>query len=446
MNNNMKERDEAWIAELRKTLRRAEEPLPAGGWEALERDLIRSDRRRRVFGPVWKKIAAVAAVVAIAVLIIGETVVNQGVVDGNRTFLAGESATADGQLLHESGAIPTTADAQLVEKVRAALHESASPVFSEPMAQQVSRVAVDPISGGPSNAENSNRQSASNTVAASEESVAVPDIPVSSASRPEESDMRKSSDGPEETASAKKLLESKPSRRVSTSDDRRTSSASRVEDRSGERPVELPRTPRPTSVGLYAAGLPTARHTTSGRATPLTFKGNYSLNSMQHIVRVERGYDDYLYRHKQPLSFGISVRKGIGHGLSLESGLVYSLLRSDVRVSVEDESFSQTLHMLGIPLRINWDFLARSNWKLYMGAGGMAEKVLYAKFGSTQVSEKALQWSLMTVAGVQYDFTSHVSLYFEPGVSYYLTETDLRTSHTEAPVNLSLQLGVRLTY
>ena len=99
MNKNMKERDEAWIAELRKTLRRTEEPLPPGGWETLERALIRSDRRRRVFSPVWKKIAAAAAVVAIAVLIIGETVVNQGVVDGNRTFLAGESATADGQLL-----------------------------------------------------------------------------------------------------------------------------------------------------------------------------------------------------------------------------------------------------------------------------------------------------------------------------------------------------------
>lgn len=445
MNDNMKERDEAWIAELRKTLRRTEEPLPPGGWETLERALIRSDRRRRVFSPVWKKIAAAAAVVAIAVLIIGETVVNQGVVDGNRTFLAGESATADGQLLHEPGAIAATPDTQLAEKVRAALQEPASPVPAEPVAQQIPRAAVDPISGGPSNAESSNRQSASRTVAASEESVAVPDLPVSSASRPEESDMRKSSAGPEEAA-AKKSSEPKPSRRVAASDSRRPSSSSRIEDRSGERPVELPRTPRPTSVGLYAAGLPTARHTTSGRATPLTFKGNYSLNSMQHIVRVERGYDDYLYRHKQPLSFGISVRKGIGHGLSLESGLVYSLLRSDVRVSVEDESFSQTLHMLGIPLRINWDFLARSNWKLYVGAGGMAEKVLYAKFGSTQVPEKALQWSLMTVAGAQYDFTSRISLYFEPGVSYYLTETDLRTSHTESPVNLSLQLGVRLTY
>ena len=445
MNKNMKERDEAWIAELRKTLRRTEEPLPPGGWETLERALIRSDRRRRVFSPVWKKIAAAAAVVAIAVLIIGETVVNQGVVDGNRTFLAGESATADGQLLHEPGTIAATPDTQLAEKVRAALHESTSAVPAEPVAQQIPRAAVDPIPGGTSHAGNSNRQDTSNPVAASEADVAASEAASPSASRPEESDAQKPSAGPEEAA-AKKSSEPKPSRRVAASDSRRPSSSSRIEDRSGERPVELPRTPRPTSVGLYAAGLPTARHTTSGRATPLTFKGNYSLNSMQHIVRVERGYDDYLYRHKQPLSFGISVRKGIGHGLSLESGLVYSLLRSDVRVSVEDESFSQTLHMLGIPLRINWDFLARSNWKLYMGAGGMAEKVLYAKFGSTQVPEKALQWSLMTVAGAQYDFTSRISLYFEPGVSYYLTETDLRTSHTESPVNLSLQLGVRLTY
>lgn len=318
----MKERDEAWIAELRKTLRRTEEPLPPGGWETLERALIRSDRRRRVFSPVWKKIAAAAAVVAIAVLIIGETVVNQGVVDGNRTFLAGESATADGQLLHEPGAIAATPDTQLAEKVRAALHESTSAVPAEPVAQQIPRAAVDSIPGGTSHAGDSNRQDTSNPVAASEADVAASEAASPSASRSEESDAQKPSAGPEEAA-AKKSSEPKPSRRVAASDSRRPSSSSRIEDRSGERPVELPRTPRPTSVGLYAAGLPTARHTTSGRATPLTFKGNYSLNSMQHIVRVERGYDDYLYRHKQPLSFGISVRKGIGHGLSLESGLVY---------------------------------------------------------------------------------------------------------------------------
>lgn len=54
--------------------------------------------------------------------------------------------------------------------------------------------------------------------------------------------------------------------------------------------------------------------------------------------------------------------------------------------------------------------------------------------------------SLTANAGVQYDFTRRTALYFEPGVSYYLTETALRTARTVSPVNLSLQLGVRLTY
>ena len=69
-----------------------------------------------------------------------------------------------------------------------------------------------------------------------------------------------------------------------------------------------------------------------------------------------------------------------------------------------------------------------------------------AKFGSESVAEKELQWSLTANAGVQYDFTRRTALYFEPGVSYYLTETALRTARTVSPVNLSLQLGVRLTY
>lgn len=126
------EREERWIATVREKLRGADESLPEGGWEALERDLAAAGRRRRAFTPAWKKIAAVAAVVAIAVLI-GETVVNQGVVDGDRqtTFFAGELTTADGQLLYDDEPLrneaPTAlseAPAPLVAKVRQALAES----------------------------------------------------------------------------------------------------------------------------------------------------------------------------------------------------------------------------------------------------------------------------------------------------------------------------------
>ena len=372
------EREERWIATVREKLRGADESLPEGGWEALERDLAAAGRRRRAFTPAWKKIAAVAAVVAIAVLI-GETVVNQGVVDGDRqtTFFAGELTTADGQLLYDDEPLRnealtalSEAPAPLVAKVRQALAES----------RPAAIVAAD---------------------------------------------------GSVQTLSGDALAEVR---------------SSRSETEAARRSFEPERVQRRTSVGLFAAGLPTAQQVSSGRATPLASASPSHVLSSSGIFRMKRGYDDYLYRHKQPLSFGISVRKEFGYGLSLESGLVYSLLRSDVRVSQNDESFSQTLHMLGIPLRVNWDFLSRGDWKLYLGAGGMVEKCLYAKFGSESVAEKELQWSLTANAGVQYDFTRRTALYFEPGVSYYLTETALRTARTVSPVNLSLQLGVRLTY
>ena len=116
MKRNRMEREERWIATVREKLRGADESLPEGGWEALERDLAAAGRRRRAFTPAWKKIAAVAAVVAIAVLI-GETVVNQGVVDGDRqtTFFAGELTTADGQLLYDDEPLRNEAPTALSE-------------------------------------------------------------------------------------------------------------------------------------------------------------------------------------------------------------------------------------------------------------------------------------------------------------------------------------------
>ena len=402
------EREERWIATVREKLRGADESLPEGGWEALERDLAAAGRRRRAFTPAWKKIAAVAAVVAIAVLI-GETVVNQGVVDGDRqtTFFAGELTTADGQLLYDDEPLrneaPTAlseAPAPLVAKVRQALAESrpAAIVAADGSVRTLSGDAVAEV-----------RSSRSETEAAAP------------------SDAEPSEAGGESVAEEK---EAQPAAKAAASRSSERTIARTLPGEAARRSFEPER----------------AQQVSSGRATPLASASPSHVLSSSGIFRMKRGYDDYLYRHKQPLSFGISVRKEFGYGLSLESGLVYSLLRSDVRVSQNDESFSQTLHMLGIPLRVNWDFLSRGDWKLYLGAGGMVEKCLYAKFGSESVAEKELQWSLTANAGVQYDFTRRTALYFEPGVSYYLTETALRTARTVSPVNLSLQLGVRLTY
>lgn len=90
------------------------------------------------------------------------------------------------------------------------------------------------------------------------------------------------------------------------------------------------------------------------------------------------GYGESSFRHHQPLSFGIAVRKEFAHGLSLESGVNYTLLRSDVRMQYTSDDVAQKLHFIGVPLRFNWQFLERGRFSLYMGAGGMVEKCVSA--------------------------------------------------------------------
>lgn len=157
-------------------------------------------------------------------------------------------------------------------------------------------------------------------------------------------------------------------------------------------------------------------------------------------------YESCSFRHHQPLSFGLSVRKEFRYGLSLESGVCYTLLRSDASFWKGGEEFSQKLHFIGIPLRLNWQFLERGRLSLYIGAGGMLEKCVAARFGTASVDEPGLQASVLGAAGAQYRLGGVVGLYFEPEVSYYFTRTRLRTTRTDDPLTLTLRLGVRLSF
>lgn len=152
------------------------------------------------------------------------------------------------------------------------------------------------------------------------------------------------------------------------------------------------------------------------------------------------------FKHHQPLGFGLTVRKEFAHGLSLETGVNYTLLRSDVSYWKGAEEFSQKLHFIGVPLRLNWQFFERGRFSVYIGAGGMLEKCVAAKFGTQSVDEPGVQWSVAGAAGVQYRLGSVVGLYFEPEVSYYFTDTRLRTSRSDAPLTLTLRLGMRFSF
>ena len=161
---------------------------------------------------------------------------------------------------------------------------------------------------------------------------------------------------------------------------------------------------------------------------------------------VRDDYNESSFRHHLPLSFGLSVTAEFPYGLSIESGVNYTLLRSDVRRSYSSREISQKLHFIGVPLRLNWQFVERGRLAVYLAGGGMVEKCVSARLGGQSVDESNLQWSLMGALGAQYRLGDMVGLYFEPELSYYLTDTELRTSRSDAPLTLTLRIGVRLLF
>lgn len=201
-----------------------------------------------------------------------------------------------------------------------------------------------------------------------------------------------------------------------------------------------------TSFGLFAGG-----GVTGGGKVSMPSGGmliNDVISSSDGQVTALKRPDDLKesYNHHQAIGFGLSVRKEFAHGLSLESGVNYTLLRSDIRLRYASENIGQQLHFIGIPLRMNWRFLQREGFSLYIGAGGMVEKCISAKRGSRSVAEKDIQWSAHGVAGAEYRFAGLVGLYFEPEASYYFTATSLPTARTDTPLTLTLRLGVRFSF
>ncbi|MBP1615692.1 MAG: hypothetical protein H6Q13_3140 [Bacteroidetes bacterium] len=151
--------------------------------------------------------------------------------------------------------------------------------------------------------------------------------------------------------------------------------------------------------------------------------------------------------HHQPITFGLSVRKQLLNHFSVETGITYTLLSSDVTLAGHSKTTEQKLHYIGVPLRANWDFMTKNRFILYLTGGGLIEKSVYGKIGSEKLTVKSLQWSLSGAVGAQLNISKRIGIYAEPGVAYFFDDgSDVETIRKETPFNLNIQAGIRFSY
>ncbi|MDR3119206.1 MAG: PorT family protein [Mediterranea sp.] len=180
----------------------------------------------------------------------------------------------------------------------------------------------------------------------------------------------------------------------------------------------------------------------------ISIKDNDQLIFQEGIPYLKGTADVSDIRHRQPVAFGLSVRKHLAKGFSVESGVSYTLLSSERQaVGYPSQKTEQEWHYVGIPLRGSWDFATSGRFTLYMAAGGMVEKCVYGKDGSSRQTIRPLQFSLTGGVGAQLNIIRRIGIYVEPGISYFFDDgSDVETIRKETPLNFNLQAGIRFTY
>lgn len=167
------------------------------------------------------------------------------------------------------------------------------------------------------------------------------------------------------------------------------------------------------------------------------------------------------YKHRLPVRVGINVAYRLTDRLSVESGVSYTRLSSDMKDGTKNNysSSSQKLDYIGVPLNVKYRAFGYRRLSVYASAGLLTEKCVSGKttheyvisgekkkHETEDVAAKPWQLSVNAALGAQFDVLRNVGVYVEPGVSYYFDDrSPLSTIYKEKPLNFNLNLGVRYT-
>ena len=165
--------------------------------------------------------------------------------------------------------------------------------------------------------------------------------------------------------------------------------------------------------------------------------------------------------HRLPVSVGLNVRKYLTPRLGVETGLVYSYLRSQAQIEgAFGYQYTQKVHYLGIPLSLTYSVLDRKRLDFYFIGGVMVEKAISATGqvdvfnGTTRVSSATNHLSANGVlgsvhvgTGFGYNFVDRLGLYVEPSVNYYFrNDNQPITYRTANRWNINIRMGLRYNF
>ena len=195
----------------------------------------------------------------------------------------------------------------------------------------------------------------------------------------------------------------------------------------------------------------------SSDAAPPVYPGTFGdgfYNTSLLAVKAMQGAPSADYyekvKHHFPVSVGLQAAFGITDQIRVSTGVVYTYVSSDFINSSYNtkQSTTQTLHYVGVPLNVSYDFWQSKRFKTYVTVGGEGDinvKNHTESAGKTQEGKRdRMQWSANAALGAQYDIIPQLGIYVEPGAKYYFDNgSQIENTFKDKKFNFNLQFGLR---
>jgi RNA polymerase sigma-70 factor (ECF subfamily) len=155
-------------------------------------------------------------------------------------------------------------------------------------------------------------------------------------------------------------------------------------------------------------------------------------------------------RHLIPITFGIQVSKGIAPYWSVETGLQYTLLRSEYSYLAGYYTEKVRAHFLIIPVALQYSFRRGTQTNLYASGGANLNIPLGASWSveGWDLHSKLrypMSVSLNVGLGFEYKVSSSASLFVQPSLNYHMmSSSEYPILWQDKSVTFELPVGIRI--
>lgn len=197
----------------------------------------------------------------------------------------------------------------------------------------------------------------------------------------------------------------------------------------------------------------------SAREASILLQTNQISTYESMFVKTNSEQPETYTKHHFPITGALTVRRYLTDRLSVETGLQYTMLRTDITSGGNLKLVKkQRFQYLGVPVKINYDVVNTKGFVLYTAVGGAIEGCISAKSSNElirgneltkketeSIDMKKTQFSVNAALGVQFNPVRFMGIFAEPGITYFFNDGNRNISNIrqEHPFNFQLRAGLR---